>query len=128
MASLEFISRMYGIHITQNKVYWSCLENENQYNYSQTLGDREFKMTTNGDWVVCSINGKELFSFTKGTRIVSDLTGKIIEVVGIETKNQKTAITYSGKTFSLSVAPNTVYSFKGKFQQTKRVGFDNPDK
>lgn len=128
LASLEFISHMYGIHITQDKVYWSCLENENQHNYSQTWGDCVFKMTTNGDRVSCSINGEELFSFTKGIRIVSDLTGKIVEIDGIEVKDQKAAVTYKGKTFPLSVAPNTVYTFNGKFQQTKQAGFDNPDK
>ncbi len=129
LASLEFISRMYGIHTTQDKIYWSCLENENQYNYSQTWGDRVFKMTTDGNRVFCSINEEELFTFTKGIRVVSDLTGKIVKVVGIETKDQKVVITYNGKTFPLSVSPNAVYTInEGKFQKMEQVEFINPEK
>ena len=34
-----------------------------------------------------------------------------------------------GKPFSLSLAPNAVYTInKGKFQKTEQVGFINPEK
>jgi len=32
--------------------------------------------------VFCSINGRQLFSFTKGIRVISDLDGNITEIVG----------------------------------------------
>ena len=128
LASLEFISRMYGIHLTQDRVYWSCLNTPNDYKYIQTWGDRVFKLKTIGNQVVCSINNKEVFSFSNGIRLISDLSGKIIEVIGIETEKQKSNITYNGKTTSLNVLPNAVYSYEGKFKKIKEVGFKNPDK
>lgn len=126
LSSLEFISRLYGIDITQNKVYWSCLDNDNEYNYSQVWGDRLFKMTTRGNMVFCSINSKEVYSFTKGVRVVSDLDGKIIEVIGIETKEKKITISYKGKDISLSVKPNAVYNYRNKFYKTKNIEFSIP--
>jgi len=128
LASLEFISRMYGIHLTQEKVYWSCLNHESQYEYSQFWGDHLFKMTTKEDRVFCSIDGKDVFSFTKGIRVVSDLAGKIIEIAGIGTREEKAELNFSGKTVSLAVMPNTIYGYKTKFRKTKEVGFSNPGK
>ena len=120
LASLEFISRFYGINISQDKIYWTCLDNKNRYEYSQKWGDRLFKMETKGSKVFCSVNGKEVFSFTKGIRVASDLEGKTIEVVGIEAKDEKATITIGGKTISLSVSPNTVYTYKNKFHKAQK--------
>ena len=125
LASLEFISRFYGINISQDKIYWTCLDNKNRYEYSQKWGDRLFKMETKGSKVFCSVNGKEVFSFTKGIRVASDLEGKTIEVVGIEAKDEKATITIGGKTISLSVSPNTVYTYKNKFHKAKNVEFSH---
>lgn len=52
LASLEFISRFYGIHLSQDKIYWSCLENDKEFDYSQKLGNQLFKMVTRGDKVI----------------------------------------------------------------------------
>ncbi len=128
LASLEFISRLYGIHMTQDKVYWSCLDNNNEYNYSQILDNKVLKMTTKNNKVYCFINGKEIFSFTKGIRVVSDLTGKIIEIVGIETTNKKTIIAYKGKNFSISVNPNAIFNYRNGFHKTKSIEFCKPKK
>ena len=65
LASLEFVSRLYGIHITRDKVYWSCLDNENEYNYSQEWGNRLFKMTTRGNQVFALLMVKKLFLYQR---------------------------------------------------------------
>lgn len=127
LTSLEFVSRLYGIHITQEKVYWSCLDNNNEFNYSQEWGTKIFKLTTKGNQVHCIINGKEVFSFTKGIRVISDIDGKIVEVVGIETKDKKSTIAYDGKIFSLSVVPNVVYNYNNKFNKARSIEFCNPE-
>lgn len=114
LASMEFISRLYGIHMAQDKIYWSCLDNANEYFYSQEWGNRLFKMMTVGDQVYCFINDEEIFSFSKGVRVVTDLEGKLIEIVGIETKSQKAIVKYKGKNLFFSVTPNTVYGYKSK--------------
>ena len=55
--------------------------------------------------------------------IVTDLEGKIVEAVGIETKEKRADIEYKGQHFSLSVSPNAVYSYKGRFHKTKSTEF-----
>lgn len=128
LASLEFISRMYGIHLTRETLLWSCLDDQEQYEYTQQWGDRHFKMTTRGDRVDCEIDGKKVLSFTKGIRVVTDLTGKVIEVAGIDTVQKRAELTLNGKTFLLNVAPNSVYRYKGKFRKTREIDFFQPQK
>ena len=123
LASLEFISKFYGIHIAQNKIFWSCLNDKNNFEYTQKWGDRHYKLETRDGKVYCSVNDKEMFSFTKGIRIESDLEGKIIKVIGIETKDENATIAYNGKTFSLSASPNTVYAYKDKFHKVRSIDF-----
>ena len=128
LTSLEFISRMYGVHMSQDKIYWSCLADENQYDYTQVWGNRRYTLITKDNQVICSVNGKEVFSFSKGIRIVSDLDGNILEAVGINPEGKMVEITDQKKTISLSVAPNTVYSYKNHFHKIKSVAFCEPGK
>lgn len=123
LSALEFISRLYGIHISEDKVNWSCLDNDNDFEYSQAWGNRLFRMKTLGNRVHCSVNGKEVFSFTKGIRIVSDLTGGITEVIGQEVKPVASEIVVGGKTFALKVSPNERHTFNGGFRKSGVVGF-----
>lgn len=123
LAALEFISRMYGIHLSQDKVYWSCLDRKHQYEYTQLWGNHRFSMKTSGNKVNCWIDGNEIFSFTKGCRVVTDLAGKVLEVTGIEPEEKMFTITSGKVTGSFSVVPNTVYTFNGKFGKTKETEF-----
>lgn len=119
---------MHGVQLSQNRIYWSCLNDNNDYEYEQFWGDKVFKLKINGNQVVCSVNGNDVFSFTKGIRMVSEMSSKIIEVVRIEQEKQKANITLYEKMSFLSVAPNNVYAFNGKFSKSKEVEFINPDK
>jgi hypothetical protein len=123
LSALEFISRLYGIYPEQDKVSWSCLDDGNNYEYSQVLGSHLFKMRTKGNRVMCSVNEREVFSFTKGIRMVSDLSGRITEVIGLETKIINAEIEVNGKVYRLMVSPNEVYTFNGGFRKTKGIGF-----
>lgn len=116
LASLEFISRMYGVHLTQDRIFWSCLNTREDYEYEQTWGDRVFRLKTKGTQVICSVNGDEVFSFSKGIRVISDLSGKIVEVAGIEKKKQKAKLTCNGKTRLLTVVPNATYSYQNNME------------
>jgi len=128
LASLEFISRMYGIHLTQGQIYWSCLDDESQYEYSQRWGNHFFELTTHGKRVFCSIDGKQVFSFTKGVRVVSDMEGKIIQIVGIDTEDKKVSIDCMGKSCRIEVKPNEVYNCNNKFYKKANVKFYRPQK
>ncbi len=126
LATLEFISRLYGIHITKNRIYWSCLDENNQYEYSQNWCNRSYQMTTRGNRVFCFINGREVLSFTKGIRVITDLDGKLCGVVGVDTSKKKASVHYNGKALFLPVFPNTVYNYTDKFEEAGRVRFFKP--
>ncbi len=126
LASLEFISRFYGIHFSQNKVNWSCLDNLNDYEYSQKWGDRLFKMETRDNRVFCSVNGKNVFSFSKGVRVISDVNGDLLQVVGIEPGNKNGIVQVDGVSFSFSVEPNGVYDFQKGLKKISEIPFFAP--
>ena len=109
LASLEFISRLYGIHLSQDRVLWSCLDYPDAYEYLQKWNHGTYKMKTRGNQVQCTINDKNSFSFSKGIRVVSDLKGKLLEVIGIEEKAKQVMIEYGGKIYPLTVKPNSIY-------------------
>ncbi|MBE0654192.1 MAG: hypothetical protein IH594_10370, partial [Bacteroidales bacterium] len=88
LTSLEFISRLYGITFIRDKIYWSCLDENHDYYYSQRIGSSVYCLKTEDDTVHCMKNDKLLFSFSKGARIVTDLNGAINEVVGIEDEDK----------------------------------------
>ncbi|MHB8581221.1 MAG: MGH1-like glycoside hydrolase domain-containing protein [Ignavibacteriaceae bacterium] len=125
LASLEFISRLYGVYIVQNKIFWSCIDKKYNYSYTQQWGDKLFKMTTKGNRVVCSINGKVVFTFTKGARLISDIDGRLINIVGIEVNSKKIEINYLNKKYQLVVNPNSIYELNdyGKFYKLKSVEY-----
>jgi hypothetical protein len=128
LTSLEFISRLFGIYITQNKIFWSCLDKDNDYSYKQKWGDNSYEMKTSGDQVICSINGKNVLSFGKGVRIVTNLNGKLIEVVGIDIQDKNVKIESGAKRYSFKVKPNSVYSInvKDRFFESKTIEFCKP--
>ncbi|MEN8230965.1 MAG: hypothetical protein ABFS38_22605 [Bacteroidota bacterium] len=127
LTTLEFIGRFYGIHITQDKIFWSCLDDSHDYEYSQEWNGTKYKLKTKGNEVVCLKNDKHLFTFSKGVRVVTDLDCNLIEVVGIST--QPTLIQYKvQKEYSLYVEPNIIYRLngKGKFEKYKSYNYTEP--
>jgi hypothetical protein len=127
LSALEFISRLYGIHIAQDRINWSYLDKPGNCCYVQNWGDHSYKLETKGRKVYCSIDGNEVFSFSKGIRIVSDMQGRIKEVIGINPAKEGKVIeiSYEGKTFTMSVTPNSVYTYKGRLIRKKSVKFSD---
>jgi len=109
LAALEFISRFYGIHLTQNTILWSCLDNKNDIDYLQKWNGNTYHLQTDKDNVSCFINDQKIFSFTKGARIVTDLNGKLIEAVGIETQTKNIQFQNKQVSCTLNIEPNSIY-------------------
>jgi hypothetical protein len=107
LAALEFISRLYGIHITQDRIYWSCLKSTFDYEYTQEWNKMTFTLKTKGDKVLCYVNGNLTFTFTKGIRVVTDYEGGLIEAVGIANEPETVKIT-SYKIINLAVRPDSI--------------------
>lgn len=124
LATLEFISRFYGVHITQDKIYWSCLDDNFEYDYTQIWNGFDYKLQTKGDSVFCSINGELIFSFSKGARVVTNLVGELIEVVGIDVEEKSFQYKKDNKYFFL-LKPNSIYKMKNDkaFEESSSVEF-----
>lgn len=111
LAALEFISRLYGIHITRDRIFWSSISSEHDHTYTQLWSDHEFKLISKEGSTDCYIDERKIFSFSGGVRVVTDLKGEVIEIAGIDPGIQ--TITFERNTLSskIDVAPNIVYRF-----------------
>ena len=126
LTSLEFVSHMYGIHFTEDKIWWSCLDTPETYEYSQDYLGSSYQMVTNGNDVKCFINGQKVLSFTKGIRVVTDRKGQLLGVAGIETEKKQAKMDFNNQSISLEVSPNSSFSFDGKFKKNKVVPYYKP--
>ncbi len=126
LTSLEFVSHMYGIHFTEDKIWWSCLDTPETYEYSQDYLGSNYQMVTKGNNVDCFINGQKALSFTKGIRVVTDRKGQLLGVVGIETEKKQAKVDFNNQSISLKVFPNFSFSFDGKLKKNKVVPYYKP--
>lgn len=84
LSVLEYISRMYGVHIERDRVYWGSynrgigINNNILSTYEQTWGDTVFKMEINSNNAVGYINGNKIFETGHNERIVTTVEGGIL--------------------------------------------------
>jgi hypothetical protein len=121
LSVLEYISRMFGIYIEENKVFWSVSgDKDQQSQYVQNWFGKNFLQETGKKSFCGFLNGKELFNATKGVRIITDLEGSLLGVIGIDPEARKNVIELpNATTYPLFVAPNEVYRFTGNSFQKK---------
>jgi len=115
LAALEYISRMHGIHwdVSHDHIWWSALAGADSM-YFQRWADRTWTMDAKTDRFSASLNGKELFSCTRGVRIVTDAHGKIREVIGISTRPQAVLLQVGNRRHAFTVKPNEVWILDDK--------------
>ena len=78
LAVLEYISRMYGVHISRDRVYWGSLEGE-ESSYEQFFVGHSYKLEQADGKAVGYIDGMEVFEFEQGSRVVTDMRGNAVE-------------------------------------------------
>ena len=112
LAVLEYISRMYGVHadLATGRVWWSACDGK-EFTYTQRWGDREWTLSTAMGCMTARQNGRELFNCTAGVRVVTDLEGKVIEVVGIASEPQFIVLGIAREHHELTVFPSQVFPF-----------------
>ena len=110
LSALEYISRMYGLHldVANNQVWWSALEGAD-FTYTQRWGEREWTLTATKDRFTGSLNGKQVFSCARGVRVVTDLDGRVREVVGISPKKQSVALQFQNQQRQFAITPNQIW-------------------
>lgn len=84
LSVLEYISRMYGIHIERDKVYWgNCFsgmdENEPiESVYEQCWGDCIYRLEIKKDSAIGYINQKKIFENSNDKRVITDINGEVL--------------------------------------------------
>ena len=84
LAFLEYTSRMYGVNLTPDEIFWGAVESQHTWQYSQIWGDDVYTIKKSGDRVEASTRDRTLFTFSPGFRIVTDRSGKPKSAVRIE--------------------------------------------
>ncbi|MFZ4766651.1 MAG: hypothetical protein ACOYMN_16990, partial [Roseimicrobium sp.] len=110
LSALEYISRMHGVHLNliNDQVWWSALDGSD-FTYTQRWGERTWTLTTKEGRFTASMGDKEVFSCTRGVRVVTDLAGNVREVVGIAPEAQIVVLQIAGVRHALTVKPNQVW-------------------
>jgi len=112
LASLEYISRMHGIHldVEHGQVWWSGLaEPGRDFTSTQQWGDTTWVLECGGGQLCATVNGRETFTASAGARIVTDLDGRPIRIVGIDPQERRITMKAQSGQWKLTVRPNEAY-------------------
>lgn len=144
LAMQEYIARMHGIHIDveRGQIWWSGLAPNSwgmvpdrglnptgHLAYTQQWGEHSFEMTLRRKGrLVGNVNDQQAFIASPNVRIVTDLQGKLISVLGISTKEESFHVEQNGQRWSGKIAPNEVRSCEpgGSLKQVQQIAFDYP--
>jgi hypothetical protein len=127
LATLEYLSRIHGIHldVVNDHVWWSAIDGTD-FTYTQRWKDNVFRLYSKNNQFTAYVNDREVFTCSTGVRIISELSGKVLKVVGIIPNSQSTLLRIGSEKKQLRVNPNTAYQPNGLILQ--KIPFDWPYK
>lgn len=114
LATLEYASRLFGVNMERNIVSWSALSDAGAFECSQRHGSRLFTLRSDGDNATALVNGEERFRFSVGGRVRSDMDGKPLELVGIDTIPHRLSVSVSGLRREFNLQPNKILPLRGR--------------
>ena len=110
---LEYVSRLYGIHINRKEIYFGCISDRGESEYSQIFADRKYELKNNGERATAYIDGKKVFDTDSGVRVITDYDGNIKRVINI--KEHSDVFTVCGKRIFLQSDESIETSALDKF-------------
>ncbi|MFU8893683.1 MAG: MGH1-like glycoside hydrolase domain-containing protein [Luteolibacter sp.] len=107
LAALEYLTRMHGIHLAvdQSEVWWSSVD-ATDFITTQTWGDHHFRLESKNGALTATVGGKTAFTITPGTRVITDLEGTPLQLIGIHPEPQTVTLTVGDETKEITVQPN----------------------
>jgi hypothetical protein len=82
LAVPEYVSRMYGVHLEGNELWWSAVGGT-QSEYARQWRGNAYTLRRDGDRAEGSINGISAWTGEAGFRVVTDIRGKTITKINI---------------------------------------------
>jgi hypothetical protein len=130
LAMQAYIARMHGVHIDveKNLVWWSAISASGEdFSYDQRWAEHQFSLAAKDGKFTASVNGKQVFEGDQEVRVVTDLQGKLISVVGISPEPQAVRIATNERTWTGRISPNEVKQFASDgLTLVRDVPFDYP--
>lgn len=112
LAALEYVAHLCGVDYACDRFTWSSVRDGKASCFTQKLFGDEYTLTRTADGVATAMkNGKKLFSFTDGVRVVTDCSGEIIELFGAENEPVQVVLeTALGERFEFTAEPDGRYT------------------
>lgn len=80
LSVLEYVSRMYGVHIEGEQLFWGSVSGSESV-YEQQWGENSFRIINNGNGAAAYVNGKKVFEAGPDLKVITDLTGRVLSVL-----------------------------------------------
>lgn len=111
LSLLEYISRMYGIHYDQGELIWSGLNSPlDSTSYEQFINGNKYLLRVNKERMTAFVNNKQIFECSSNIRCKTDVNGRFLQLIAIDTVARKVQLKIAGHTYSsVSMQPNSVY-------------------
>jgi len=142
LAMQEYVARMHGIciDVENRQLWWTGIEPEEwgdikdsvegtrgNLTYVQKWNGHVYELKLRRSTLSAFIDGREMFTVSTGVRVVSDLEGKVISVVGVDQQPVDVSIPQSGNLIKAKVASNEVWNLEsGRLVMARKVPFDYP--
>jgi hypothetical protein len=109
LSVLEYISRLYGIHVQFDEIYWGALGRDKQeISYTQYWAGDALSLHSKNGQTTGSINGNEIFRVTNGVRVVTDWKGGVSKIMNIKNIPVKVEYHISGRKNTVTLKPNQI--------------------
>jgi hypothetical protein len=110
LATMEYLSRMYGVYVYREAVVWNGLPGGN-LEYKQTWNQNEYRIVHRDGRVTGFLSGNKLFEVPAGLRVETDYEGNVTRIAGLAPQKVSGPLRL-GKTVvaEFSIGPNQVRS------------------
>lgn len=143
LAMQEYVARMHGICLDaeNGRIWWSGLspaswagiddsggDSRGHLHYTQKWGDRVFamKLSRKGG-LTAMVDGREAFTAGSEVRVLTDLNGRLLSVVGVDSCPRKAHLEQAGQRWAGPVSPNEVWNCTPDgLVLARKVPFDFP--
>lgn len=126
LAALEYVARLWGVRFVKDRLYWAAGRGAD-CEYGQTLFGRDYLLRQRGDTAEASLDGKPLFSVSRGALVVTDPDGRVLSLTNAEAEPLRLTLRGADGVFSAEAAPNEKLEPRGgALERVGRVPFFAP--
>lgn len=131
LSSLEYLSHMHGVDIVHDHVWYSGLSRgQHKIEYTQRLGSVTYTAVIRPDGFRGLVNGRESFVTSPGVRVITDRSGSLVGLCGIDTIERDITVRWGTQSQTLKILPNENYVIdrSGRFVRGPSSSFYFPDR